>query len=150
MSAGVGWEKQLEAWHRRYRLDGVAYVVKTEPPVVQITRPDSSGRFRACYKGSAPVDFVGFAAGRAVAFDAKHTASIRFSLSAIADHQVADLRAASAAGVFAFVALRCPAGCYVLPWATLDGWRARSLSMDDVEAVGLPMDADGWLSCLAR
>lgn len=163
---GKGWEAYLKVWHDRYRRAGSAHIVKTEPPVKVLGKPDPKGRFRACWGSSAPVDFVGVAGGRAVFFDAKDTDSPRFALSAVDDHQAACLDAAVAAGGLAFIALRHrPTGMWVLPWSVLGPawhrWRdstrgsgraapgTASLSAAEIRDIGLPIPSDikgdGWL-----
>lgn len=163
---GQGWEAYLKVWHDRYRRSGRAHIVKTEPPVKVLGKPDAQGRFRACWGSSAPVDFVGVAEGRAVFFDAKDTDKDRFDLCMVDDHQAACLDAAVASGARAFIALRHRrTGMWVLPWTRLGPiwhrWRdskrgagraapgTASLSADEIRGIGLPIDAriggDGWL-----
>lgn len=139
---GAGWEVQLRSWHRAYRAAGLAHVIKTEPPV-KVIRMLPKGRFTGVYLRKGPVDFVGLTIHGPVAFDAKHTDSA-WTVSSMLEHQRKDLDRWAALGAFAFVALQCPQGQFVLPWAVV---RESSGAVDPL-AVGIRMDDQGWLSCL--
>lgn len=144
MAVGQGWEAQLRSWHRVYRANGLAHVVKTEAPV-KVIRQMGKGRFVAVYSRKGPVDFIGAARGLGtVAFDAKHTDKSTFAVSVVPEHQRRDLDRWADQGAVTFIALRCSHGCYVLPWERV---RHMSGALDPRE-VGRAMDEDGWLSCL--
>lgn len=159
MSLGRAWEAQLRAWHRAYSKAGLAFIVFCPPPV-KILSPITRGRFTAQFYKEGPPDFSGVAlGGRGVIFDAKHSSSDRWALTLLPFHQARDLERGHQAGAFSFVALRLPAGNFVLPWSALrEPWddavkkvapRGRG-SVDATWAaeLGAPMDDDGWLSAM--
>lgn len=145
MSAGAGWEAELRSWHRKYRAAGLAHVVKVDPPVKQVQQL-GKGRFVGVVTQKGPVDFIGVAMGRPVAFDAKRTDKPTFSVSIIPEHQRRDLDRWAEHGAFTFIALRCSAGRFVLPWEHI---RAVSGAMDP-RVRGTEMGEDGWISCLPK
>lgn len=165
---GRGWEARLKVWHDQYRRQGVAYVVQTSAPIKRVGETGRPGddRFEAVFSSAGPPDFVGVARigesglGRAVVFDAKETDESRWRTDRLLKHQAADLDAATRAGALAFVALRLGAWKFggvsgdftrewVVPWNVLRGyWPRGSLGLAELQMVGVPFGADGWLSAL--
>ena len=87
---GKAWEQQLETLHQRYLSNGRACIFPT-PPRVKVLKMGSRGRFTGCFESDGPPDYCGSAGGRAVVFDAKSTASERWSLGAVSKGQVKHL-----------------------------------------------------------
>lgn len=135
MKRGAGWEARLLAWHQEYRVKGLAWVVKTDPP----------RNLRAV----GPPDFLGvLKGGRAVCFDAKDCTSSRFNLGKIVAHQRADLDTAHRMGALSFVALRIGGVGYRVPWEVISAEIKRgvkSFTIRDIERISVPMGRDGWL-----
>lgn len=157
---GKAWESFLDDLHALYARQGLAWVIRTPPPV-KVLSGIQKGTFRACFEGEGPPDYAGAVRGVPVVFDAKSTARDRWPLAEVKPHQAAHLDAAQHAGAFAFVALKCPAGGVVLPWRELAPlwyqWQKHkrtntrapagtaSLSLDDIAAIGLPFTRLGWI-----
>lgn len=154
----MAWEARLEAWHDDYRRNRLAYVIKCNPPIKLLSSP-VKGRFRACFVGTGPPDYMGLADGRPVAFDAKDCTRARWPLADLARHQALDLEAHRKQGGVSAVALRLRGAGWWLPWEALHPlwWAVRrgeavrgdaSLSVDDCERLGRPIGSEGWLPCL--
>lgn len=87
----------------RYRALGAAYILKTPEPMKPI-RPLKGGQFVACYTKQAQPDFKGtLRGGRAVCFEAKHTASGRIEQSRVTPEQSEALDEHHALGALCFV-----------------------------------------------
>lgn len=145
MAAGNGWERLLIGYHRALADRGVAMVHKIPEDI----------------RRKNPVDFGGTLApsGRAVWFDAKETRARHFRLDLLAHHQGRHLAAHHANGAAAGMALRCPAGCFWLPWEAIGPvWERTPNATVNPREVGLPFDlawapngevvGEGWLPCL--
>lgn len=145
MRAGNGWERLLIGYHRTLAERGAAMVHKIPEDI----------------RRKNPVDFGGTLAphGRAVWFDAKETRSRLPSLSLLAHHQGRHLAAHHERGAVAGIALRCPLGCFWLPWSAIGPiWEATPAAAVDPREVGAPFDlawtpdggvvGEGWLPCL--
>lgn len=155
MKRGAGWEACLENWHRAYRADRLAWVVKTNPPVKLL-------QGGAVFSAKGPPDYIGtLVGGRCVVFDAKDTASARWNLAEVKEHQAAHLQHASQLGAFCFIALRQRGAGFVLPWDAIEplyrawfrgdaGRGDGSLTEADVRRLGVPMDDEGWLAGVLR
>jgi recombination protein U len=124
---GRDWELLLDFWHDRYRLEGRALIHRTPPPVRVLSRV-TDGIFRGQFLGLGPPDYAGVVAGfgpsrlstaRAVAFDAKDCADVRWKFEHLAEHQARDLEEWSAVGGYAFLALRLQGQGWVVPWSWL-------------------------------
>lgn len=147
---GSSWERQLELWHRDYRRDQVAFVVKCNPPI----RVLPHGKF--AWRGKGPPDFFGVAGGRAVCFDAKDCNTKRWPFkdgrASLKPHQARDLEANQVNGGTSFVALRFNGKPWVLPWILLGPlyWNGPLKSLNDrgVREIGIRMGDDGWIGCL--
>ena len=145
---GGHWELLLEGWHRSYAEAGRAAVFRVHPPVR--TDPKTGRLYRA---EQGPPDFMGYTPKRAVIFDAKAVLTKRFFFAKLPGHQALAFTEAERFGAFAFIALRCGAGDFVVPWRELaPAYRRWALetpgapaSLDPTED-GIPFGGYGWLS----
>lgn len=137
---GAAWERELAAQHDAYRRDRRAALWQTAP------RRDRHGTYTA----RGPVDFLGVLAdGRCAAIDAKEHAGKRWPLSALPDHQAADLEAVHLAGGVAGVVLRLDGVAWWVPWVTLRlPWRAWRVG--EVARGGGSVDVAWLTECGAR
>lgn len=120
-NTGRGFEALLAFWHQRYKAQGAAYIIKTEPPV-RVLSSVVKGEFRAKWRGQGPPDFVGFlASGRGFVSDAKDvTGSKPWHPSSLKDHQARALREAHRMGAASGVLIRFDGDGWWLPWSALD------------------------------
>ncbi len=103
-AAGEEWERILEASCQHYRLKGEAEIEKTPEPIKQIGSKNRQGKFTACYTKKAQPDYKGtLKGGRAVVFEAKHTAGDRLQQSVVTDEQERRLDRHMALGAECFV-----------------------------------------------
>jgi len=147
---GKNWEAILDAWHHQYRRDKRALILRGHPPVKMLSK-NVNGKFRACFAGTGPPDYVGVASGRMVCFDAKDSRAARFPFSSLKDHQARDLSATDDHGGLAFIALRLRGAPSVVLWSELraDWWAWRRKESRVASCLGgIPMQSDGWISCL--
>jgi len=156
-SNGAVWEGLLERWHHRYQRTGAAVVTKTDPPIVRRGRALQGGWFQARYSGLGPVDYIGCACGRAVAFDAKaHAGPNSWPLAKLKPHQAGFLTGMERAGALCWVALRFGPTCWVVPWpwlaplwlqaqSTRPPRGTKSISLGTLQTHAWRMTPDGWL-----
>ena len=103
-AAGEEWERILEASCQHYRLKGEAEIEKTPEPIKQVGSKNRQGKFTACYTKKAQPDYKGtLKGGRAVVFEAKHTASDRLEQGVVTDDQRKRLDRHMALGAECFV-----------------------------------------------
>ena len=102
--AGEYWEKMIEATCRYYSDRGIAEIEKTPEPMRPLGRPDSKGRFPACFTKQAQPDYKGtLAGGQAVVFEAKHTDTGRMERKVITGEQEQQLDRHEKLGATCFV-----------------------------------------------
>jgi hypothetical protein len=111
-----------------------------------------------------PPDYVALAHGFAIAIEAKETSQDRWPFSGLAEHQADALDAWERQGGVGLIFLRAWGREQVVAWTALaPRWRAwnqeqgraapgaASLSREDVEAMGWPLDVEGgWLERVKR
>lgn len=103
-AAGEEWERIIEASCQHYRLKKLAEIEKTPEPMKPVGPKNAKGHFQACYTKQAQPDYKGtLAGGRAVVFEAKHTASDRLQQSVVTDDQEKRLNRHMALGAECFV-----------------------------------------------
>lgn len=103
-AAGEEWERILEASCKHYRLEREAEIEKTPEPMKPVGAKNAKGQFLACYTKRAQPDYKGtLKGGRAVVFEAKHTASERLQQSVVTDDQKKRLDRHMALGADCFV-----------------------------------------------
>lgn len=163
---GRAWEDYLELLHRGYQARGQAVVLRTPPPVKVLGKIDGVGRFLACFTATGPPDYLGLAGGLGIAAEAKECSVPRWSLAGLPVHQAQVLDAWQTQGGVAVVLLHYlpRQQGLVLPWDRLGRrwhtWQltkqqpgrappgVASLAWDDLQAIGLPFDRQGWLQPL--
>lgn len=149
---GLRFEEQIEASLRWYEDRGILKATKTPEPMKPLGKPDSRGRFLACYVKAAQVDFSGTAVGgRSVRFEAKQTDTDRFDRKRLTDEQMDDLRGHEALGALCFVILCFSHGTgsvdtfYRVPWKNWDDMKAiygrQYVTEKDVASFRIPAPA---------
>lgn len=112
---GRSWERELEAVHDLYRLEGKADVVKNPNDWTFITqRQHEKQRFKYgpgyfaktmdgkyMMRSQSDVDFSGGGKNFSVCFDAKHCEAKTFPISSMAEHQIHRLRQSARCGAIA-------------------------------------------------
>ncbi len=117
---GRALEELLENINAIYRQKGIAVIHKV--PTAWLPIRDRRGKITtAKVDKKASVDFLGVYAGRAVAFDAKHTDGQRMRWDRLEEHQMAFLDAWAAAGGISFVLVGF--GLQQLYAVSWDWWR---------------------------
>ena len=119
---GETFEELIERACARYDRAGIAYIEKTPEPTKPI-RALKAGQFVTVFTKQAQPDYKGtLAGGRAVVFEAKHTASGRIEQSRVTPEQSAALDKHHALGAACFVLVSFSFDAfYRIPWAV---WRA--------------------------
>lgn len=123
-SNGEHFEALIEAACNFYKSMGAAFIEKTPEPMKPL-KPLRPGQFLAVYTKQAQPDYKGtLKGGRAVVFEAKHTASGRIEKSRVTDEQAAalDFHNALGAACFVLVSFRFDR-FYRVPWTI---WRNMS------------------------
>lgn len=138
-AAGEEWERILEASCQHYRLKGEAEIEKTPEPMKPIGPKNSRGQFLACYTKQAQPDYKGtLKGGRAVVFEAKHTASDRLEQSVVTDEQKKRLDRHMALGAECFVMVSFGfREFFKVPWATFramkEHYGRKYITQEDVQ-----------------
>lgn len=98
---GMGFERVVEAANAAYLAKGWGVIQKVATPWKVLRR--GAQIVSAFPEGKSTVDFVGAAAGKAIAFDAKSCKQDRFPLANIEPHQIEFLRRWEQQGGIAFL-----------------------------------------------
>ena len=138
MRKGEKWERVLEGYHKTYEERGLAWVMRAHPGV----RQDETGRI--FYESEGPPDFFGYMHSGPVIFDAKEVKGSTFPVKNLKKHQAKAFAQAEKFGAFAFLAIRCVDGDFVVPWAEIRGMWMTGKGSFRVEDLGLQFDLDGW------
>lgn len=119
---GEHFEALIERVCFMYDLRGEAYIMKTPEPMKPIKPYSRAGQFIACYTKQAQPDYKGtLKGGRAVVFEAKHTATGRIEQSRVTPEQSAALSKHEALGALCFVLVSFQfKKFYCIPWSV---WR---------------------------
>lgn len=139
MRRGARLELQLDVWHRRYREDGAATVVKCHPGV----RVDKNGKL--FFSSVGPPDYMGaLATGRGICFEAKESAKPSLPLSCLPLHQAQLLEAFHLAGWISGIVGMLPAGYFWFNWADNREryWSGKRGSFQPTVKLG----PDGWIN----
>lgn len=87
-ASGLYWEQIISNACICYQKKGMAEISKTPEPTRILRKPDSKGRFLACFTKKAQPDYKGtLKGGDAIVFEAKHTDSDRMRRSVVSDEQ---------------------------------------------------------------
>lgn len=118
---GEHFEALIEMACNRYKNAGVAFIEKT-PEATKPIRPLKGGQFVTCFTKQAQPDFKGtIKPGRAVVFEAKHTASGRIEQNRVTDEQAKALTIHHELGAAVFVLVSFNLDTfYRVPWTV---WR---------------------------
>lgn len=120
-SNGEHFEALIDTACKFYEAAGVAYIVKTPEPMKPL-KSIRAGQFLAVYTKQAQPDYKGtLNGGRAVVFEAKHTANNRIERNRVTDEQAAalDIHQRLGAACFVLVSFRFT-NFYRVPWIV---WR---------------------------
>lgn len=169
---GQAWQRALQRQAEIYRLEGRALLYESSPPFV--TEKVLPGNKRQGYMGSkGSPDFIGLGDGFCWAVDAKSVLRAPFKLDRIKDHQMED---SLTWGRLSSSGLRCAGGFLISlyeeerAWVVFardlqPAWRrwkaavegpgrtpsgVASLSIDDLNRVGVPFDGADWLGVAAE
>lgn len=138
MRKGEKWERVLEGYHKVYESNGLAAIFRAHPGVRMLLDT------RIIYEEAGPPDFFGFLPAGAVIFDAKEVQGSRFPYKNLKKHQAKAFAQAEKYGAFAFLAIRCADGDFVVPWAEMRDMWAIGKGSFVVADHGHRFDLDGW------
>lgn len=103
-SEGEEFEKIIEASLIFYKSKCVAEIEKTPEPMKPLGKPNSEGRFLACYTKAAQPDFKGtLKGGLSVVFEAKHTDGDRIEYGRLTEDQIERMESHYDLGAVCFV-----------------------------------------------
>lgn len=124
-SNGEHFESLIEAACLFYKVSGQAFIEKTPEPMRPIRGANRQGQFVACYTKQAQPDYKGtLKGGRAVVFEAKHTANGRIERNRVTDEQATALDVHNELGAVCFVLVSFRfQNFYRVPWRI---WRNMS------------------------
>ena len=162
---GKLWEAECEASLEQYHRAGSVQCWFRCHPEIKITRSHKGGKVEGFIRGKGPPDVVAVLTGGPVLLaEFKDSQADRFPLAAISEHQAQRFTEWEGPGRTAAVLLRLQGRRYVLPWsAVAPAYKARqearaagkraasgtaSLSLADLEALGLACSSGGWLAPL--
>jgi recombination protein U len=151
--SGALFESLIGAACLRYSERGLAEIQKTPEPMRPLSKPDTKGRFMACYLKQAQPDFKGtLAGGRAIVIEAKHTAADRIRKTAVSVEQDRSLTRHDMLGAACYVLVSFGFKCYrMIPWSTWSDMRRRFgrayLTPEDIPECEVDI-RDGWLHFL--
>lgn len=163
---GKSWEREVEASLHLYQRTGKVDVWFRCHPELQITRSHPGGKIEGFVKGNGPPDFViAVKGGPVLLVDAKDCQQDRFGLDNIKRHQCDRFRDWDTDPMrVAGLLLRFHGRRFLLPWrpleALVDRWTmskakngraapgTASLSLQQVQDLGLPFDESGWIGPL--
>ena len=101
---GEEFEKIIEASLIFYKSRCVAEIEKTPEPMKPLGKPNSEGRFLACYTKAAQPDFKGtLKGGLSVVFEAKHTDGDRIEYGRLTEDQIERMESHYDLGAVCFV-----------------------------------------------
>lgn len=129
---GENFEALIERACHRYKNLGAAYIEKTPEPTRPI-RALKAGQFVTVYTKQAQPDYKGtLKGGRAVVFEAKHTAGTRIEQSRVTPEQTAALNVHQFMGAACFVLVSFNfEAFYRVPWTV---WRSMPEAFGKVSA----------------
>lgn len=119
---GSAFEGLIDGACKRYEMEGAAFIQKTPEPMKPI-KPLKAGQFVACYTKTAQPDYSGtLRGGRAVVFEAKHSANDRIEQKRVTLEQTIALNQHQALGAVCFVLVSFSfERFYRVPWEV---WRS--------------------------
>lgn len=135
---GENFEALIERACNGYQVAGAAFIEKTPEPMRPL-KPTKAGQFLACYTKQAQPDFKGtIKNGRAVVFEAKHTASGRIEQSRVTPEQSAALDIHCELGALCFVLVSFNLDTfYRVPWTVWSNmenvYGKKSMNAKDLE-----------------
>lgn len=115
---GGVFEEMIERSCSWYHSKGIAFIEKTPEPMKPLSHPNRQGQFKACFIRAGQPDFKGtLQGGRAIVFEAKHTAGDRIDYNRLTDEQIMSLSDHDALGAEAFVMVSFRLqNFYRIPW----------------------------------
>ena len=103
-SAGALFEELIESSLYIHRSRGEAVITKTPEPIRIISRPDSKGYFKACFRKKGEADDKGVVSGgRGIVLEAKSTATGKLPAGTVKGHQRDFLDASLACGALVYI-----------------------------------------------
>lgn len=151
---GETFESLIELACSRYLRSGRAFVEKTPEPMKPL-RPIRGGQFVACYTTQAQPDYKGtLRGGRAVVFEAKHTAGKRIEQARVTQEQAEALALHHALGAECFVLVSFDfSAFYRVPWpvwADMPGHFGGKVSATEADLQPYRVDIMRFLDGLGR
>jgi penicillin-binding protein-related factor A (putative recombinase) len=162
---GKTWERECEASLALYMSRRSVSCWFRCHPEVKVTKAFAKGQIQGFIKAKGPPDVVvAITDGPVLLADFKDSSADRFSLSNISTHQAQRFDEWHGPGRAAAVLLRLQGRRFVVPWEPLriavQSWHqsraehgraqagSASLSLEQLQEVGLPFDSSGWLEPL--